>query len=213
VTAATGGWSACESEREIRIGGVGDVPAEVFDGVGYVALGHLHGPQVVRLPGSATVLEYSGSPLAFSFSERDHVKSVTLVEVDAAGSVTTRRLPVPVPRRLVQVTGRLHELLERAMGDLADLAEAWVKVVLTDPGRLANAMEQLREAWPHTLVLEFAPQRAEAGVGLARATESSDPVEICAAFVAEVSGEPPTDAQLELLGQVVGEVRRAEAVA
>jgi exonuclease SbcD len=207
------GGSACESEREIRVGGVGDVPAEVFDGVGYVALGHLHGPQVVRLPGSATVLEYSGSPLAFSFSERDHVKSVTLVDVDAGGSVTTRRLPVPVPRRLVQVTGRLHDLLERAPRDLADLAEAWVKVVLTDPGRLANAMEQLREAWPHTLVLELAPERAEAGIGLARATESSDPVEICAQFVADVSGEPPTDAQLALLAQVVREVRRSEAVA
>ena len=79
------GGSACESEREIRVGGVGDTPAEVFDGVSYVALGHLHGPQEVRLAGSPTVVEYSGSPLAFSFSERDHVKSVTVVDIDGAG--------------------------------------------------------------------------------------------------------------------------------
>ena len=129
------GGSACESEREIRVGGVGDTPAEVFDGVNYVALGHLHGPQEVRLAGSPTVVEYSGSPLAFSFSERDHTKSVTVVDIDAAGVVATRRVPAPVPRPLVQVSGRLADLLDRAQGDLAGLADAWVKVVLTDPGR------------------------------------------------------------------------------
>ena len=128
------GGSACESEREIRVGGVGDTPAEVFDGVSYVALGHLHGPQEVRLAGSSTVVEYCGSPLAFSFSERDHTKSVTVVDIDAAGTVVTRRIPTPVPRPLVQVRGRLEDLLERADGDLAGLADAWVKVVLTDPG-------------------------------------------------------------------------------
>ncbi len=80
------GGSACDSEREIRVGGVGDTPAEVFDGVNYVALGHLHGPQEVRIAGSSTVAEYSGSPLAFSFSERDHTKSVTVVDMDACGS-------------------------------------------------------------------------------------------------------------------------------
>ena len=159
------GGSACESEREIRVGGVGDTPAEVFDGVSYVALGHLHGPQEVRLAGTPTVVEYSGSPLAFSFSERDHTKSVTVVDIDAAGVVATRRVPAPVPRPLIQVHGRLADLLDRAHGDLSGLADAWVKVVLTDPGRLANPMEQLRAHWPHTLVLEFAPERDDAQSG------------------------------------------------
>ncbi|MCL2465239.1 MAG: exonuclease subunit SbcD, partial [Micrococcales bacterium] len=42
----TGGQPS-ESERDIRVGGVDQVPASVFAGVDYVALGHLHGPQVV----------------------------------------------------------------------------------------------------------------------------------------------------------------------
>ena len=45
-----------------------------------LALGHLHRPQQVTLTGSSTVLRYSGSPIAFSFSEKDDTKSVTLVE-------------------------------------------------------------------------------------------------------------------------------------
>jgi exonuclease SbcD len=207
------GGSACESEREIRVGGVGDTPAEVFDGVSYVALGHLHGPQEVRLAGSPTVLEYCGSPLAFSFSERDHTKSVTVVDIDPSGVVGTRRVPAPVPRPLVQVTGRLVDLLDRAQGDLSGLAEAWVKVVLTDPGRLANPMEQLRSHWPHTLVLEFAPERDEAPVGLTRLTEASDPVQICAEFVSAVSGDAPTAVQRTVLAEVVLAAQRVEASA
>jgi exonuclease SbcD len=46
------------------VGGVGDVSASLFDGIDYTALGHLHGAQVLR-PG----LRYSGSPMAYSFSE------------------------------------------------------------------------------------------------------------------------------------------------
>lgn len=206
------GGSACESEREIRVGGVGDTPADVFAGVSYVALGHLHGPQEVRLAGSATVVEYCGSPIAFSFSERDHTKSVTVVDIDAAGAVATRRIPTPVPRPLVQVRGRLDDLLERARGDLAGLAEAWVKVVLTDPGRLANPMEQLRTAWPHTLVLEFAPDRPDRELGLTRISEASDPSEICAEFVATVSGAPPSSSQRDVLTEVVLAAQRVEVL-
>ena len=186
------GGSACESEREIRVGGVGDTPAEVFDGVSYVALGHLHGPQEVRLAGSSTVVEYCGSPLAFSFSERDHTKSVTLVDIDAAGVVTTGRVPAPVPRPLIQVTRPTGRSPHRAQGDLSGLADAWVKVVLTDPGRVADPMEQLRAPWPNTFVLEFAPERDGAPMGLTRMCEASDPVEICTEFVSAVSGGPPS---------------------
>jgi DNA repair protein SbcD/Mre11 len=207
------GAVASESEREIRVGGIGDTPAGVFDGFSYVALGHLHGPQDVPLSGSATVVAYSGSPLAFSFSERDHVKSVVVVDLDKAGVVSTRRIPTPVARPLVQVRGRLAELLVRASGDLADLSGAWVKVVLTDQGRVANPMEKLREAWPHTLVLEFEPDREESDLPLPRLAEGADPVEICADFVRAVSGESPSDFQRAVLLEALRDCQRAEAVA
>jgi exonuclease SbcD len=208
------GASASDSEREIRVGGVGDTPADVFDGVSYVALGHLHGPQQVDLAGSRTTLAYSGSPLPFSFSERSHAKSVTLVELDEAGAVALERLPVPQPRPMVQVTGRLEELLGRATCDLGHLAAAWVKVVLTDPGRVASPMEQLRAVWPHTLALEFAPEGEDSPLdGPLDLTQSSDPVDICATFVEAISGEPPTDGQRAILAEAVRECQRAEAVA
>lgn len=208
------GAKPSESERDLRVGGVGDAPAAVFAGATYVALGHLHGAQEVRLAGSTTVVQYSGSPLAFSFSEVAHTKSVTLVELDVDGVVRTERIAAPVPRPLREVRGRLDELLARAGGDLAGLAEAWVKVVLTDPGRVANPMERLRAVWPHTIVLQFDPEReGEGPLPLLAVGESVDPVDICAQFLEAVAGTPATPAQRDVLAGAVAECRLAEAVA
>ncbi len=203
----TGGLSSA-SERDIRVGGIGDVPASVFAGLSYVALGHLHGQQTITTGVGlrAGTIRYSGSPLAFSFSEWRQAKSVTLVEIDEAGLVTTTKLPTPVPRRLREVRGRLDDLLARAGTDLAGLADAWVRVVLTDTARPVAPMERLREKWPHTLVLDFAPQDApaEGTADLRRMAQTTDPVEICGMFVKFTSGGPPDNEQQAVLADVVG---------
>jgi DNA repair protein SbcD/Mre11 len=206
----TGGQPA-ESERDIRVGGVADVPAAVFAGFSYVALGHLHGAQRAGPPRSGTVIRYSGSPLAFSFGEKDHVKSVTLAEIDAGGRVAVTALPAPVPRPLREVRGRLDDLLARADSDLAGLAGAWVKVVLTDTVRPPVPMERLREKWPHTLILDFAPegQLTSSDADLQRLASVSDPVEICCLFVDFTSGGPAEEAHRAVLRAAVETAQHA----
>jgi exonuclease SbcD len=201
------GAVASESERDIRVGGIGDAPASVFDGISYTALGHLHGPQQV-----APTVRYSGSPLAFSFSERDHTKSVSIVDIDGAGAITVETVPVPVLRTLREVRGHIDELLVRADADLADLAQSWVKVVLTDPSRPLAPMERLRERWPHTLVLEFAPegQLPDADADLRRLATTTDPIEICSAFVEWVDSTRPTREHLDALQAALDAVGREE---
>src|SRR5437588_452753 len=88
------GGAASESERDISVGGVGQVPAELFAGFGYVALGHLHGQQTV-----APQMRYSGSPLPYSFSEASHRKGSWLVDLDDAGTARVEQVPAPVYRR------------------------------------------------------------------------------------------------------------------
>ncbi|MCW2907291.1 MAG: exonuclease SbcCD subunit [Actinomycetia bacterium] len=228
----TGGQPA-ESERDIRVGGVADVPAAVFAGFSYVALGHLHGAQRAGPPPGpgpgpltgdsvtkSTVIRYSGSPLAFSFSEKDHRKSVTLAEIDAAGQVRTTALHTPVPRPLREVRGTLDSLLARADqhgadAELAGLAGAWVKVVLTDTVRPAAPMERLREKWPHTLVLDFAPegQLTSSDADLERLASATDPVEICGMFVEFTSGGPADDTHRAVLRAAVEAAQHAESAA
>jgi exonuclease SbcD len=201
------GAAASPSERDIRVGGIADVPASVFAGLTYVALGHLHGQQNVVPDGT---IRYCGSPLAFSFGERQHVKSVTLAEIDGEGRVTTTKLATPVPRPLRQVRGPLDEVL--ALDD-PELAGAWVKVVLTDPVRPAAPMERLRERWPHTLVLDFEPEGglADAAAELRRTAQVTDPGEICARFVEFTSGGRPDEDQLAVLADVIETVQHADA--
>jgi exonuclease SbcD len=198
------GGTGSESERDIRVGGIGDVSAAVFAGIDYVALGHLHGRQTLTAPDGTTVT-YSGSPLAFSFSERGHTKGVQLVDLDGAGRVHVRALPVPVPRPLREVRGTLDELLARATTDLADCRDAWVRAVLTDASRPHAPLERLREVWPHTLVLDFAPEggRADAGDDLVRLSSPRDPVDICADFVRFVDNVEPDAAHLAVLRDAV----------
>src|SRR6185437_14422701 len=82
------GGAATDSERDISVGGVGQVPVSLFDGISYVALGHLHGQQTL-----ADHMRYSGSPLPYSFSEAAHKKGSWLVEVGVAGKVRAERVP------------------------------------------------------------------------------------------------------------------------
>jgi exonuclease SbcD len=200
------GGIASESERDVRVGGIGDASASVFAGLTYVALGHLHGQQDLSAAAPGTTVRYSGSPLAFSFSERYHTKSVTLVEVDDAGQVRTANLATPVPRPLREVRGRLDDLLADAgPASAGDLAAAWVRVVLTDRVRPAAPMERLRRKWPHTLVLDFAPEgeMTSAATDLSRLTRTADPMQICGRFVEFTSGGAADDDQRAVLRDVI----------
>src|SRR5260221_1712106 len=193
----TGGIPS-DSERDIRVGGIGDAPASVFAGLTYVALGHLHGQQDLSDWAPGTTVRYSGSPLAFSFSERHHAKSVTLAEIDGAGQVRTTKLATPVPRKLREVRGRLEDLLAGAgpAGD-GELADAWVRAVLTDPVRPAAPMARLRARLPHTPGLDFHPEgeMTSAASDLSRLARTADPVQICGHFVEFTSGGPAGDGQ------------------
>ena len=103
----TGGVRS-ESE-DITVGGTDNVDAAVFDGFDYVALGHLHGAQsIVR-----ETLRYSGTPLKYSFSEKDQEKSITVVEMGEKGSVSISTLPLTPQRDMREVRGTYDELTLR----------------------------------------------------------------------------------------------------
>ncbi len=142
------GATPSESERDISVGGVSRVATSLFDGIDYTALGHLHGPHVL-----GDALRYSGSPLAYSFSEADQVKGSWLVELDADGLSSTRWIDAPVPRRLARLTGSLDELLHDPRHTVHE--DDWVQATLTDTPRPPRAMEQLRRRFPGALVLQF----------------------------------------------------------
>ncbi|MGW1119278.1 exonuclease SbcCD subunit D [Streptomyces tanashiensis] len=183
------GGAPSDSERDITVGGVAAVPTGIFDGVDYVALGHLHGSQVLT-----PRVRYSGSPLAYSFSEAGHRKTMWLIDLGEDGSITGDvRLDCPVPRPLARVRGRLDDLL--ADPALAPHEQSWVEATLTDPVRPAEPMARLTARFPHTLNLVFDPERTgdDPGASYAQRLRDRSDQQIAEDFVAHVRGGAALD--------------------
>lgn len=181
------------SERDISVGGIGYVPASLFDGFSYAALGHLHGRQTL-----AGHLRYSGSPLPYSFSEQHHQKGSWLVELAASGSARADWLPAPVYRRLATLSGRLDDLLSSAGHDGHE--GDFLAVTLTDTVRPEGAMDRLRARFPHILTLEFRPADAAAdGRSYRQKVSGRDDLAVAAEFVRHVRSTDATDRERDLL--------------
>ncbi|MBT1165566.1 metallophosphoesterase family protein [Bifidobacterium simiarum] len=177
------GAAPTDSERNIAVGGVDSVPAAVFAGAGldYLALGHLHRPQAVSVPDTVpggmgahreTLARYSGSLLAYSFSEAcrppkvGNGKSVVLIETGGDGCVradTVRVIPVESGEpALVKLRGSMAELT----GPLAaGHAHDWVSLTVTEPEYPHGMYARLDECYASALEKQFEPiWRAGAGL-------------------------------------------------
>ncbi|SNQ51550.1 Nuclease SbcCD subunit D [Frankia canadensis] len=201
------GGAASDSERDISVGGLGNVPASLFDGVTYTALGHLHRPQAI-----SPAVRYSGSPMAFSFSEASDRKASLLVEFGRDGLGAVHDVPAPVTRRLTVLRGTLTDLL----GSPAYAAheDDFVAAVLTDPVRPMEAMATLQRRFPFALRLAHEPPAGEGDERtFGERTRGRTDLEIAIAFVAHVRGSTPTDRERALLAQALDAARLAEDAA
>ncbi|MET7617139.1 exonuclease SbcCD subunit D [Streptomyces sp. NPDC005408] len=202
------GGEESDSERDITVGGVSAVPAGVFDGVDYVALGHLHGCQTVT-----DRVRYSGSPLAYSFSETRHRKTMWLIDLGADGEIGAERIDCPVPRPLARLRGALQELLDDPA--LEGHEQSFLEATLTDPVRPAEPMARLAERFPYTLSLVFEPERSDDGevASYAQRLKGRDDHQIAEDFVAHVrGGSGPDGLERTVLRGAFDDVRVAEGV-
>ena len=200
------GGKDCDSERVLRVGGADRVPLGCFSGFDYVALGHLHGRQTF----ADGRMRYSGSPLAYSFSERHHRKGVDIVEIAPDGGLRVESIDLPVQRGLAVVRGTLSELL--AGEQFSDAQDCWVQATLTDPVLPRDAMGRLRERfkWAASLLHE-PPASASAGRSYRERVAGRGDLELVSDFVAHVTGAAPAEADLALCRGVLDEVSAAVA--
>lgn len=163
------GGEGCESERPVQLGGGGLVSAAHLAGFSYAALGHLHRPQ------GWGAVAYSGSPLAYSFGEAGHAKSVSLVELSPCGAARAERIPLSPRRRLREERGDLATLL--AIPDRDD----WFSFVLTE--RDSSAIHRLRDVFPNILQYRFDAREPRPDEGAARrARAAADPLLVIEEF-------------------------------
>jgi exonuclease SbcD len=134
-----------DSERPLTIGGTGMIPTSLFADFGYVALGHLHRPQSV---GSDKIF-YSGSPMAYSFSEQ-HPKSIRVIEI--GDNFTSMTADVGVGRRVITLKDSLDNLLK--LSEYEQHKDSFLRARLTDTSLQLGVAERLRERFPHIISVE-----------------------------------------------------------
>lgn len=195
-----------ESERDIRVGGVDSVTATVFNGIDYVALGHLHGAQ--RL--DADRIRYSGSPLRYSFSEARQRKQVLIVDIDASGVHHVEQRELAQPRAMSILRDSIEQLLlsERYEPHVDD----WVQVAVIDDERPADMRRQVLERFPHALSVRHEPVAGPlAGHASNDVRVPAAPDEMVASFVHYVSGGQISESELVAFTEAY-EFARAESV-
>ncbi len=210
------GANPSDSERDIQVGGVPSVSADLFDtlggeaplahGLDYVAAGHLHRPQDVA--GASVPIRYSGSPIAYSFSEAGSAKSVTLVRTDDTGVASIDAVPIPTLRAVVVLEGTMEELLARASHQDGD---AYASVTVTDPARPERMVARIREVYPFALVVVHRPAQVPSLAPARAVSASRDPREVTEEFYEAVGGRPLDARERALAQDVWAALRRKEA--
>ena len=197
---AAGGEAREGAERDVHLGGLGVVGAEHFPAAfDYVALGHLHRPQVV---GGRAHIRYSGAPVPLSFTEADDKQQVLLLDFAGAGPPAITPLAVPVARRLQRFHGGLDEVEAAilAFDNAAFSLVAWADVQVRSDEAYAEVQRRigaaLKERRDHVLAPRGARhQRLTDAPGLV--PEATAPLEhlheltVDEVFGRRVAGLPP----------------------
>ena len=197
----------CESE-ELSVGGTDNVDFEVFEPFDYVALGHLHGPQQV---GRETI-RYAGSPLKYSFSERNQVKSVTVVEIERKGRIGVRQVPLTPRRDLREIRGTYAELTMRD-NYAGTNVEDYLRVILTDENEVMDALAKLRIIYPNIMRLEYDNTRTRTNSVLLadEAVQEKSRLELLDELYEIQNGVPLSEAQRKYAEDVFELIREEES--
>lgn len=196
------GAGRCESE-EVMVGGLDNVDAEVFDAFDYVALGHIHSPQFV---GRETV-RYCGTPLKYSFSEANQLKTVTIAECREKGQVHIDTVPLRPLRDMRILHGTYGEVTAKFFYQEMD-TEAYVKVILTDEEDIPDGMQRLRAVYPNLMRLEYdnSRTRQDRAIEAAKNIERKSGLELFEEFYEMQNNQPMSGEQKECIVRLFHEM-------
>jgi exonuclease SbcD len=114
------GVSQSESVRDIYIGTLDGFAADGFPPADYIALGHIHKPQIVA---KSEHIRYCGSPIPLSFDELGTQKQVMMVEFTGAQRTSLKSIDIPIFQPMLVIKGDLAKI-EKELQQLKDDAKA-----------------------------------------------------------------------------------------
>lgn len=137
------GVTASDSVRDIYIGTLDGFDAKGFPPADYIALGHIHRPQLVA---KKEHIRYSGSPIPLSFDELKSQKQVVIVEFDTSRNALVSTVEVPMFQAMAMLKGNLVEI-ETQLDDLANTAEnasMWISIEVKEQDYLSDLQARVQ---------------------------------------------------------------------
>ena len=194
------GGTTCESEV-FAVGGLDNVDADAYDGFDYVALGHLHGQQKI-VDGR---IYYSGTPLKYSFSEKDHKKGVLLGEMDGDGGVKTTLIPLIPLHDMRELKMTFNEAIEHPSDD-------YMHIILTDEVPVPFAHSKLLSYFPNLMNTDYETGSKEEDDILLAEHKYTSPSEIFEELFEKINGRPMTDEQRKISDELIKKIWEEEVL-
>ncbi len=133
------GVSQSDSVRDFYIGNLNGFAADNFPPADYIALGHIHRPQIVA---KSEHIRYCGSPIPLSFDELKTTKQVYLIEF-SDGQRTITPLDIPCFQLLAELKGNLSEI-EQQLAEFRDSKQTvWLSIIVSIQDYLSNLQEKI----------------------------------------------------------------------
>ncbi len=197
------GGAICDSE-ESSVGGLDNVSGEVFDDFDYVALGHLHGPQHIK----RKELRYSGTPLKYSLSEKNHKKSITVVELKEKGTVKIDEIPLEPLRDMVEYRGSFDEIMDKSFYEKINTKD-YIHFILTDEDEIPDLMGRLKTVYPNAFKPTYDNKRTKEMREIDRAedVEKKNPLELLEELYELQNNQPMNEEQRKLVAKCLEEVK------
>lgn len=193
--------------EDISVGGSDNVDVSVFDSFDYVALGHIHGPQSVGRESA----RYCGTPLKYSFSEANHHKSVTILELKEKGNLEIRTVELSPLRDMRELRGTYEELTNRKNYE-GTRTDDYIRITLTDEEDVVDAMGKLRVIYPNLMKLDYDNRRTRENRELTggEAEESRTPLELIMDFYEQQNNQPMSGKQAALVSELMEKIWEEE---
>ena len=200
------GSSTCDSE-EISVGGTDNVDRSVFEAFDYVALGHIHGPQNI----GSEKIRYCGTPLKYSFSEANHEKSVTVVELGEKGNFELRTISLTPLHDMREIRGTYDEVTAKSFYENTAV-EDYLHITLTDEEDVPEAVARLRVIYPNLMKLSYDNIRTRSNtiIDCAVDVQKKSPLQLFGELYEQLNGQPMSDIQHDFMLNLIESIWEGE---
>ena len=195
-----------DSEREISVGTVENVAVEIFEKFDYVALGHLHNPNAIK----EERIKYSGSPMAYSFSEATQTKGMRLVELTKE-IYTEEFISLEQKRKLYNISTTYEEVFTKEFQLNFDCKNDYFSMELSGLEGVTDPLPRIKEYYPNTLILkQKRNNNSDIEMKFDKEMLTKSPLELIEGFYNEQTGSELTVGQKQVLVNITDKVNQDE---